>query len=78
MVRTGSRPINGHASNVEVLPVATVADPTADAQGLVEELPARDGRIVVTLPDGTVLTLIGVPRLVIAADWIGTGAPRPL
>jgi hypothetical protein len=63
---------------VVLLPAAAAAGTPPGAQRLPEELPTREGRITVTLPDGTVLTLIGVPRLLIpVCDWIGTGNPQP-
>jgi len=49
----GRGKMNGHA--------AAAATP-----GGAEDLPPADGRIIVTLPDGTVLTLIGATRLVLA------------
>lgn len=39
---------------------------------------ASDGRIVVTLPDGTILTLIGATRLVLPlAELAELGTPPP-
>lgn len=78
MASTGSRAANGHASNgVVVLPADASADRAAGDQKLSETLPATDRRIIVSLPDGTVLTLIGVPSLLIAVpDWIGASTPQ--
>ena len=58
----GSGKVKGHA----------VAGATP---GGTEKLPSADGRIVVTLPDGTVMTLIGATRLLLAISGsTATGA----
>jgi hypothetical protein len=53
------------------------ADASVNGEAVPESARAGDGRITVTMPDGTMLTLIGVPRLLIAgSDGIGIGTPR--
>jgi hypothetical protein len=72
MVSNGSDRANGHAP----LPPDAAREAAGGPEDMVESPPTVADRITVTLPDGTMLTLIGVPRLLIAAaGGIGTGSP---
>lgn len=61
----GSGKMKGHAA-------------VAATSGGTENLSSADGRIIVTLPDGSVMTLIGATRLVLAIPGsTATGATPP-
>lgn len=72
MRRTVSGIVNGHAGSYRAERPDAVIDQDA------EEHPGGNGYFVVTLPDGTELTLIGATRLVLAfSDWAGTEIGSP-
>jgi hypothetical protein len=72
MSDTGSHRLTRRRSNSRV-----VVETTPGCQEFAENRPAGDGRITVTLADGTVLMLIGAPRLLIpVASSTGNEAPE--